>query len=374
MRYDTHHYADTRKAWWHDYLAGSHNVRLESGEVTTDAEIMRFIAKDQDELLIALTAPPFQTETCMSLISVLSTSMECSPLQSACMLAVHDWELERTLGCVSMLAMPVKDLMKTAIATVRARSPRAFTSPDEGAWECFVADMGIPQWTQTMAHHRACIVRSQTDWKFRFTRHTKPVVSNLGRPPLPDGLQRKKEDVASLLMNTKYHRAFFIIKPRHEATQSWTVHEIITWMEARGYLVRVFNGKRQLLSPEQVDAIYAEHVGKTWYEEAGGQKEYMTSAAVVCGMAVFLPHPVQSAEMLRRDLGSTEPDTRHPLSLRGMFAAGRMRENVLHVADPEDTERQISLLTSWLTDGSLDCDPDILPTHSPLKHTGLAFH
>lgn len=359
---DTAYYLADRE-FWHQYLQRYHLVHLGDDENTTDKELLFKVCGEDSELLCAITAPPFEPRKIVYIPLLMKMAPFMNPTTCAMALALDDWNIEKCNVYGLRTIHYSSNLRDVVVKCLRSRCRQAFLTPhqEEYMWQKFCNDMKMPEWYTSLAHLRHRIIYSGCDWKLRCTEHSGKRVSSVGKAPSDS---RRCEDLLDLLFNVKHARSFFVIKPPHKS-QTYSTRDVLHFLEARGFLVRVFTGNAVSLTPEQVDCIYQEHVGKEWYEE---QRAYMLSGPVTAGVAVYLPDPKRSSYTLRKEMGATDPAARHACSLRGMFARGRMRENVLHVADVDDAERQLKAARSWFfgASGAAEERPSFF---SPISHT-----
>jgi nucleoside-diphosphate kinase len=89
------------------------------------------------------------------------------------------------------------------------------------------------------------------------------------------------------------------------------------------------------LTADKVEAFYAEHVGKPFFD---GLKEFMTSGNVV---AMVLEGDDAIARC-RKVMGATNPEKADEGTIRKLYAAS-MTENAVHGSDaPESAAREIA--------------------------------
>jgi nucleoside-diphosphate kinase len=131
-------------------------------------------------------------------------------------------------------------------------------------------------------------------------------------------------------------RTLVLVKP--DGVRRGLAGEVLRRVEAKGYTLvalELCTATRDLL-----EAHYAEHVGKPFYEPL---VEFMSSGPVVA--AVVEGHRV--VEGWRALMGTTDPTTAAPGSIRGDLArdwGSKVQENLVHGSDsPESAAREISI-------------------------------
>ncbi|MDQ0276389.1 nucleoside-diphosphate kinase [Arthrobacter silviterrae] len=114
--------------------------------------------------------------------------------------------------------------------------------------------------------------------------------------------------------------------------------EILARVEAKGYTLAEL--KKVTATREQLQAHYAEHEGKPFYEPL---VEFMLSGPVVA--AIFEGHRV--IEGFRALAGTTDPTTAAPGTIRGDFGRDwglKVQQNLVHGSDSvESAEREIGI-------------------------------
>ncbi|MDR1713934.1 MAG: nucleoside-diphosphate kinase [Coriobacteriales bacterium] len=127
-------------------------------------------------------------------------------------------------------------------------------------------------------------------------------------------------------------RTYLMLKP--DAVANRHIGEIVARIERVGLTIERLELTR--VTPEQAQANYAEHQGKTFYD---GLISYITSGPVV-KMVVSGPDAVAVARKL---MGATNPKEALPGTIRGDFGLV-MDANVIHGSDsPESAEREIGI-------------------------------
>lgn len=113
---------------------------------------------------------------------------------------------------------------------------------------------------------------------------------------------------------------------------------ILARVEAKGYTLSEL--KKVNTTREQLEAHYAEHVGKPFYEPL---VEFMLSGPVVA--AIFEGNRV--IEGFRALAGTTDPTTAAPGTIRGDFGRDwglKVQQNLVHGSDSvESAEREIGI-------------------------------
>jgi nucleoside-diphosphate kinase len=131
-------------------------------------------------------------------------------------------------------------------------------------------------------------------------------------------------------------RTLVLVKP--DGVRRGLAGEVLRRVEAKGY--RLVALDLRTATRDLLEAHYAEHVGKPFYEPL---VEFMSSgpvvAAVVEGQSVV--------EGWRALMGTTDPSKAAPGSIRGDLArdwGGKVQENLVHGSDsPESATREISI-------------------------------
>jgi nucleoside-diphosphate kinase len=113
--------------------------------------------------------------------------------------------------------------------------------------------------------------------------------------------------------------------------------EVLSRLERKGLKITALKMLR--MDKAQVEAHYAEHRGKFFYEKL---VEYTLSGPVI---AMILEGP-GAAGIVRRLAGPTDAGESPPGTIRGDFA-GTTRLNIIHASDsPESAAREIPLFFS----------------------------
>lgn len=98
--------------------------------------------------------------------------------------------------------------------------------------------------------------------------------------------------------------------------------------------------KRAMLTDQQIEALYAEHVGRPYYENLCNSVRFGVVAAVLRGE--------DAVARWRQMLGATDPRKAFPGTIRsgyGNHAEGMMHENAAHGSDSvESAEREIGII------------------------------
>jgi nucleoside-diphosphate kinase len=122
-------------------------------------------------------------------------------------------------------------------------------------------------------------------------------------------------------------RTLIIVKP--DAVQRGLAGAILTRFEQKG--LRFAALKLQVIDRALAERHYAVHQGKPFYD---GLVKFITSGPVVVGV---LEGP-DSIEATRKLMGSTNPVTSDPGSIRGTFAL-EIGQNLIHGSDSPETAR-----------------------------------
>ena len=135
-------------------------------------------------------------------------------------------------------------------------------------------------------------------------------------------------------MNTE--KTLILVKP--DGVRRALVGEIISRIEAKGYAIdalRMLNADRGLL-----EAHYAEHVGKVFYEPL---VEFMMSGPIVA----IIASGNRVIEGFRSLAGATDPTVAAPGTIRGDLArdqGSKVVQNIVHGSDsPESAAREIQI-------------------------------
>ena len=131
-------------------------------------------------------------------------------------------------------------------------------------------------------------------------------------------------------------RTLVLVKP--DGVRRGLTGEVIRRVEAKGY--RVVALDLRTATRELLEAHYAEHVGKPFYEPL---LEFMSSGPVVAAVV----EGQRVVEGWRALMGTTDPTTATPGSVRGDLGrdwGGKVQENLVHGSDsPESAAREISI-------------------------------
>ncbi|MFJ9644799.1 nucleoside-diphosphate kinase [Streptomyces sp. NPDC004244] len=128
-------------------------------------------------------------------------------------------------------------------------------------------------------------------------------------------------------------RTLVILKP--DAVRRGLVGEVIGRIERKaGWTIPAM--ELRTLERETLEAHYAEHVGRPFYEPLMG---FMASGPVV----VLVVEGERVIEGVRQLAGPTDPIAAAPGSIRGDFGT-ITRENLIHASDSEESaERELKL-------------------------------
>lgn len=144
-------------------------------------------------------------------------------------------------------------------------------------------------------------------------------------------------------------RTFVALKP--DAVQRGLIGEIIKRFENVG--LKVAGMKMRWITPEFAKKHYKDHIGKPFYK---GLEEFITEGPVIA----MVIEGVSSIETVRKIVGSTEPKSASPGTIRGDFAhhsynytdkRGISIKNLIHASgNKSDAEYEIGL---WFTDDEI---------------------
>lgn len=132
-------------------------------------------------------------------------------------------------------------------------------------------------------------------------------------------------------------RTFFCLKP--DAVERGLVGEIISRIERKG--LEIVGLKLIRITRDQAERLYEEHRGKPFYE---GLLDYITSGPSI----PMVVKGVNAIRLMRNLSGSTDPSEALPGTIRGDYAPGVPRgeiiRNLVHASDSaEKAEREIRI-------------------------------
>ncbi len=136
-------------------------------------------------------------------------------------------------------------------------------------------------------------------------------------------------------------RTFVALKP--DAVKRGLTGSIIEEFEERG--LKVAGLKMVEATDELLEQHYEEHIDKPFYDEL---VDFMKQGPIVA----MVLEGVHAAENVRKIVGDTSAREAHPSTIRGRFGhmsmdhadeAGRIYKNLIHAAEPEDAEKEISV-------------------------------
>ena len=114
------------------------------------------------------------------------------------------------------------------------------------------------------------------------------------------------------------------------------VGQVITRLENKG--LKLVGLKLMNISPELAAKHYAEHAGKSFYDEL---VSYITSAPVVA--MVWQMDNEDCVALVRKVVGATKPTEAAPGTIRGDFCS-HTNHNIIHASDSDESaEREINL-------------------------------
>ncbi len=128
------------------------------------------------------------------------------------------------------------------------------------------------------------------------------------------------------------------------------VGQVINRLENKG--LKLVGLKLMQISPELASKHYAEHAGKSFYDEL---VSYITSGPVVA----MVWQGDDCVELVRKVVGATKPSEAAPGTIRGDFCA-HTSHNIIHASDSDTSaEREINLffkpeeIIDWKDESSL---------------------
>ena len=129
------------------------------------------------------------------------------------------------------------------------------------------------------------------------------------------------------------------------------VGQVITRLENKG--LKLVGLKLMQISPELASKHYAEHAGKSFYNDL---VSYITSAPVVA--MVWQLDDENCVSLVRKVVGATKPSEAAPGTIRGDFCS-HTNHNIIHASDSDESaEREINLffkpeeLIDWTDEAS----------------------
>ncbi len=127
-------------------------------------------------------------------------------------------------------------------------------------------------------------------------------------------------------------KTFVMLKP--DAIQRSLSGEIIARLERRG--LKLIALKMLRISKELAERHYGEHQGKPFFQSL---VDFITSGPVIA----MVWEGQNAVQVVRKMMGSTDPQTAEPGTIRGDFALF-MGNNIIHGSDSANSaEREISL-------------------------------
>jgi nucleoside-diphosphate kinase len=131
-------------------------------------------------------------------------------------------------------------------------------------------------------------------------------------------------------------RTLVLVKP--DGVRRGLAGEVLRRVEAKGYALVAL--ELRTATRDLLEAHYAEHVGKPFYEPL---VDFMSSGPVVAAVV----EGDRVVEGWRALMGTTDPTTAAPGSIRGDLARDwgrKVQENLVHGSDsPESAAREISI-------------------------------
>ena len=119
-----------------------------------------------------------------------------------------------------------------------------------------------------------------------------------------------------------------LIKP--DGVQRGLIGEVIARYERKG--LKVVGMKLQQLPRETVEALYAVHQGRSFYDVL---IEFMTSAPIVA----LVIEGRNAIELVRLLNGDTDPMTSQPGTIRGDLSVN-VTHNIVHASDSEESAKR----------------------------------
>jgi nucleoside-diphosphate kinase len=127
-------------------------------------------------------------------------------------------------------------------------------------------------------------------------------------------------------------KTFVMLKPG--VLQRRIIGEVLNRLERKG--LKIVALKMMRLRKDMVEAHYAEHAGKDFYQEL---VNYTISGPVIA----MILEGEDAISIVRRLIGHTSVHNSQPGSIRGDFAAGT-QQNIVHASDSvSSAEREIGL-------------------------------
>jgi nucleoside-diphosphate kinase len=131
-------------------------------------------------------------------------------------------------------------------------------------------------------------------------------------------------------------RTLVLVKP--DGVRRGLTGEVLRRVEAKGYTLVAL--ELRTATRDLLEAHYAEHVGKPFYEPL---VDFMSSGPVVAAVV----EGDRVVEGWRALMGTTDPTTAAPGSIRGDLARDwgkKVQENLVHGSDsPDSAAREISI-------------------------------
>ncbi len=142
-------------------------------------------------------------------------------------------------------------------------------------------------------------------------------------------LREERERTLSSQSSTK---TFAFLKP--EALQSRVAGEVLSRLERKGFIIKQL--RLHNITRKEAETLYAIHKGKPFFQEL---VDHVTSGPVVLMM---LEGP-NAVEVLRRVIGSTNPQSAEPGTIRGDLSLS-ITANMIHASDSlENAKKESSI-------------------------------
>jgi nucleoside-diphosphate kinase len=128
-------------------------------------------------------------------------------------------------------------------------------------------------------------------------------------------------------------RTLVLLKP--DAVERGLVGTILGRLEAKGLKIVALD--QRTLDPDTLAEHYAEHVGKSFYDDL---VSFMSRGPVV---ALVVEGPEDTWDVVRSMIGATNPRRAAPGSIRGDLGI-HLTENLVHGSDSADSaEREVKI-------------------------------
>ena len=129
-------------------------------------------------------------------------------------------------------------------------------------------------------------------------------------------------------------RTFAFLKP--DSVKNRLVGEVLSRLELKGFIFKQL--KLHQITHKEAESLYSVHKGKPFFQEL---VDHVTSGPVVL-MILQAPNAV---ETLRRFIGTTNPLTAEPGTVRGDLSVS-ITANVIHASDSAENAKKESSIFS----------------------------